>query len=68
MREWDGVPYATCADLRKDYMLVRERVHTCEHCGSDMRKISEQALSHVVLKCPDCGGRLERDREALLWD
>ena len=68
MRERGRAPYATCADLRKDYTLVKERVHTCERCGSDMHEISERDLSRVVLKCPDCGGRLERGCGELLWD
>lgn len=68
VREWGRAPYVMTADLKSDYTLVKERIHTCDHCGHDMRMFSDRGAGHAALKCPDCGGKLERDPYAILWD
>lgn len=62
------MPYVMAEDLKSNYALVKERVHTCERCGRDMHMFTEGGAQRVVLKCPDCGGRLERSSAAIMWD
>ena len=68
VQEWGYLPYADDRILKEHYTLVKQRMHSCERCGNDMRKISNRSLSRVVLTCPECGGRLERDPLQILWD
>ena len=56
------------ADLKSDYTLIKERVHACERCGHDMRMLSDRSAGRAALKCPDCGGKLERDPYDIKWD
>ena len=68
VREWGRAPYVMTKDLESDYTLVKERIHTCDRCGSDMRISSEREAQRTALKCPDCGGELERNPLCILWD
>ena len=68
VRERGRVPYVTSEDLKADYKLIKERVHVCRRCGNDMHMISSRGLFRAVLKCPDCGSRLEWNKAKFLWD
>jgi len=44
-------------ELKDGYELILKIEHSCDKCGSDMRKIEPD--EECVLKCPDCGKELE---------
>ena len=66
--EWGHVPYVMEDDLRKDYDLIKERVHSCEKCGKPMSVVDVESEDAPALKCPECGGDLSNSGLCMCWD
>ncbi len=68
VEEWGEVPYATDYDFKRDYHLLKRRLHKCSKCGGIMHKASNKEI--INLSCPECGGEQRDDLSLTIinWD
>lgn len=45
----------TGATLGERISVIKEYKHTCDKCGSEMRKITNKEITNRKTKCPKCG-------------
>ncbi len=60
--------YVMSYELKKDYHLLKRRLHKCPECGGLMHRATDSEISR--LRCPDCGGIPEENYNhgMILWD
>ena len=77
-----GVGYELiCNKCGKSYMVLHGRdmrlPEVCEEIVEDIeagcyeeewQKLGDGGAQHATPKCPDCGGKLERNEMKILWD
>ena len=70
VEEWGEIPYATMADFKEEYNLVKKRVHYCPKCKEEMTRYGNLYKARGILNklpCPNCSTE-NKPESMILWD